>query len=280
MPFKEDLAHACRRWQAEEENARRLSARMTILATVTLGFLGVFLVQSIFSLAGGKLPPSEPSWVRWWVVSWMVIGLVLLLLAVCLLFDILRRLLRWIAGFFGRRRASPKLGPSSRLLVIPSTIREAIEIETIDHVGSGKASAAEEFEALNGLFRYHASRAINDAADEVHNRNSNEAARVGQAQVALVAGLVCIGLAVTGWVYTPSAEQGSPDARPPEQPAITGSPGDSGERDDPVDGAAEEKAAPSAPDGHEETGLFGEQPPSAFAEEGAEDLPASADRGG
>lgn len=180
MPFQVKLDQAVRRWEAEEENARRLSVRVQVLSTVTLGFFGVVFVQT-GALATAARPEQLPRFQEP-VLVLGVAGLLAILAAAAVLFDLLRRKDR------ARR-------PASHDLSLPVHLQEELDREMLLRL-KDRVSPDDDMSGLTALYKYQAALAIESAASHLHNRNALEHQRIGRAQLLLCIGLLCLTLAL------------------------------------------------------------------------------------
>lgn len=186
-PYRIFLDHAIRRWEAGEENSRRIGARVGLLVTASFGFFGVVLLR--FGLARWQIPSTLPHEGKTLYAAMILLFLGLLLLAVACLF--LFDLFRW------RRQSEP----ASQHLRLPERDQEAIR-RTLEYLLEDETPDPRRFHSLAMLQMVQQADAYDRATSDLRIRNAREKKRIDWAQRFFLPGIACIMLALALWVYT------------------------------------------------------------------------------
>lgn len=192
MPFQEKLDHACRRWQAEEENSRRIGTRSRQMATLVVGLLGVVLARILWTLADGSLRPPERPEALLFVVAVLAAGLGSLGLSLAYLLDAVRR----------EKERDP--GPASAALALGDDEQNLFSNRMLSLLSRPTWTVGDrdpEAEHLRSFEMYTNALAIERAADNLSDRNALEHKRYGAARDWLIWAVFLIVLATLVWLY-------------------------------------------------------------------------------
>lgn len=181
-PFEVRLAHAVRCWDAEEENARRLATRISILTTGTLGLMGIVLLRFGVGLTtAGQRWSGQPMGIQAILITLLVAGLLLLAASCAFQFDA-----------FKKRQSLPSSQKlRSETAATDKALREALWSERDDWYYRRVANALLLAAALN----------IDRAAQDLAGRNAREKSRIQWAQWLLLAGALPLFVALGLWLH-------------------------------------------------------------------------------
>jgi hypothetical protein len=197
-PFKEALAHVCRIFAAEEENARRHSQTGSVLVTATIAFLAAGLFRFGLDLFTPAVNDNEPLWVGYAVRGLMILGL-----------GLLWRSSYWMfGGPHGERRAVKRvLARRSQHLLASSTLLFPEEDDL--------AGLKEPEEGTAEWVRYRSYLRTLGAAKDLTDHNVRRDVEIFLSRRAFLGGLGCIALGVAlmvGWYNPGGGRKGSPHA--------------------------------------------------------------------
>jgi len=182
------LEHQARCWNAAEENARRLSARVSYLLAALFGFLGLVL----FRLESLK----ESLRANFWVMVVFGSAMILLVFATAFLF-----------GLIGKNKTADDVAQSLGFSLRQQEIlRSNAEQVLKDSLPSGQ-------EPLKFSFMMVVHSRLLDGTTALDERNKSEKRRLDIAQVLIIVSVALIALAILGSMYTNAdLEEVSPTA--------------------------------------------------------------------
>lgn len=209
-PYRINLEHQIRLWDAEEENSRRIAGRVGLLITASFGFFGLVLLR--FALATFSVPSVSGSAVNFLyaAVVALVVGLVCLFLACLYLFDVVRPLAARLGG-----RPHEGGPPASELLQLEAEVFQGFQ-DRLDFL------LGDEGEVPEGTARrlvceqlLHQTNQYYYASESLRSRNAEEKQRVDSAQGWFLSGITGIMLALVLWVC--ASVLGTPQFLPPSE---------------------------------------------------------------
>lgn len=183
------LDHSIRWWNAEEENSRRLSRRVSLLLTAIAAFLGIGLIRLGTPSLGPALPQLESPFQEIFTLL-LGVGLILLIIATLYLVGFPRRSKRNVDSPGTPHREQRPRFASFHLPFDVGTLKSLLEVDP--DIGSAE------------YFRLQAFESMSKAAEDLMRRNSRVLKRIDVSQRWFGGGLMLILIALIVHAAAPS----------------------------------------------------------------------------